>query len=319
MNTPKSFELSLQYLSSSKALETIRIDAYWPKWNSPWWHMLLFHEMGETRRIPEPLIREFVATLNRMPLKIFPIFDEDVPAGINSSKDSCCHCQLGNVYQVLSVWGLDVDQELPWIRPWFLRYQMADGGLNCDNAAYRVEGECPSSMVGTIAAFESVLLHTPRGWTPAEKIFLDKASDFLIKRKLILGSPTVHNAEERDEAKDWVQPCFPRYYHYEALLMWREKTGGQISESAIQEAVRAIQTRFPDGQIRNERRSFEGEGTLAQTESGEWKRIPDASFFPLLEELSEVGKISPYLSQQWREILGKLDGLRSGVTAHLHK
>ncbi len=153
---------SIDYLSSEFALQTVDADAYWPKWNSPWWHMLLLHEMGETKQIPERMIARYVASLNRIPLKIFPIHPEDMPEGLDPYRGSPCHCQVGNAYQVLAAWGLDVDKELPWMRPWFLRYQMPDGGLNCDNEAYLVKDECPSSMVGTIAAFEAVLLYTKK-------------------------------------------------------------------------------------------------------------------------------------------------------------
>ena len=41
------------------------------------------------------------------------------------------------MFQVLAASGIDVERALPWIKPWFVRYQMADGGLNCDEAAYR--------------------------------------------------------------------------------------------------------------------------------------------------------------------------------------
>src|SRR5262245_27332308 len=138
---------SLRYLNSDEALQSLAADAHWPKWHSPWWHMLLLHEMGDTKRIPEPVIRAHIAALGRFPLKIFPIHPEDWPAGLDPFRGCPCHCQLGNVYQVLTAWGVDVDKELPWIRPWFLRYQMADGGLNCKNDAYLVKDETPSSMV----------------------------------------------------------------------------------------------------------------------------------------------------------------------------
>src|SRR5882724_9677753 len=143
---------SLAYLASERAFRSLEANPYWPKWNSPWWHMLLLHEMGATSQIPEIAVRKFIEAWDRIPLQIFPIYPEDLPEGRDLYRDCPCHCQLGNVYQVLAAWGLDVDVELPWIRPWFLRYQMADGGLNCDGDAYLVQSECPSSMVGTIAA-----------------------------------------------------------------------------------------------------------------------------------------------------------------------
>ncbi len=94
---------------------------------------------------------------------------------------------------------------------------MADGGLNCDNDAYLIKDEVPSSMVGTIAAFEAVLLYTPREWTTEERTFLEKGAQFLIKRKLMLGSDTKHNASERKSAEDWMKLCFPRLYLYDVL------------------------------------------------------------------------------------------------------
>ena len=160
---------SLDYLGSHRALQSLDADPYWPKWDSPWWHMLLLHEMGRTRQIPKSVIERYVDALDKFPLKIFPVHPGEMPAGLDPYRDTLCHCYLGNVYQVLAAWGIDVDSELPWVRPWFLRYQMADGGLNCDNAAYLVKNEIPSSMVGTIAAFEAVLLHTQRPWNAEEE------------------------------------------------------------------------------------------------------------------------------------------------------
>lgn len=310
----KEIESSVQYLHSEQAIKTVTADAYWPKWNSPWWHMLLLHEMGETHQIPEPIVEAYIASLNRIPLKIFPIHAHEMPEGIDPYRGSPCHCHVGNVYQVLAKRGVDVDQELPWIRPWFLRYQMADGGLNCDNEAYLVKDEVPSSMVGTIAAFEAVLLCTSRPFTTEEKSFLDLGALFLMKRKLMLGSDTKHNASERESAKNWGKLCFPRYYLYDvlrglnALTSWAEKTGQSLPKAAIQEAVESIQKQFPTGEVRIGRHSYEGTGTILQNENGEWIRRQPASFFPLLSKVSEIGSVSPFLSKQWADCRGRIKG-----------
>ena len=116
----RELEESVKYLGSDNALKTVQADAYWPKWDSPWWHMLLLHEMGEVKRVPAKIVGEFIATLNRIPLKIFPIQQSDMPEGVDPYRGTPCHCQLGTVYQVLSALGVKVDTELPWIRPWFL-------------------------------------------------------------------------------------------------------------------------------------------------------------------------------------------------------
>ncbi len=114
---------SIAYLKSDVALEALHANAYWPKWQSPWWHMLLLHEMGETTLIPEIAIQALIDAVNAIPIKIFPIHEDEFPAGADPYRDTACHCQLGNVYRVLDGWGIDVDEELPWITPWFIRYR----------------------------------------------------------------------------------------------------------------------------------------------------------------------------------------------------
>ncbi len=307
MNYETEVQDSVEYLTSEVALNAVDADAYWPKWNSPWWHMLLLHEMGETKRIPEKMIKRYIASLNRIPLKIFPIHPEDMPEGVDPYRGTPCHCQLGNVYQVLSCWGVDVDNELPWIRPWFLRYQMADGGLNCDNDAYLVKDECPSSMVGTIAAFEAVLLYTKRPWTPEEKSFLENGARFLMGRKLMLGSATKHNASERKSAEQWTKLCFPRFYLYDvlrglnALSLWAEKTNQILPREAINEVMTFLDREFQNGKVKIGRQSFEGVGTILPSPSGEWIRKQPATHFRLLDKVSVIGEESPFLSKQWSD------------------
>lgn len=300
-------EKSVSYLQSDAALKSVEADPYWPKWDSPWWHMLLLHEMRETHRIPKKLVTAYVAAMNRIPLKIFLIRSDEMPEGIDPYRGTPCHCQLGNVYQVLFKCGVEVDQELPWIRPWFLKYQMPDGGLNCDNEAYLVKDEVPSSMVGMISAFEAMVLCTPREWTPEERNFIDKGAKFLMTRKLMLGSDTKHNASERKSAEDWTKLCFPRFYLYDvlrgltALLAWSEKTQQPIPPAAIRDVVKFMSQQFPDGMVKIGRHSFEGAGTLKLAPSGEWVWRQPATVFPLLEVVSEIGSVSPYLSRQWED------------------
>jgi len=318
MSYDNELQESIRYLNSTSALQSLDADPYWPKWDSPWWHMLLLHEMGETKQILKAIVGKYVAAMNGMPLKIFPIHPEDMPDGIDPYRECPCHCQLGNVYQVLDAWGVDVDRELPWIRPWFLRYQMADGGLNCDNEAYLVKDEVPSSMVGTIAVFEAVLFHTHRPWTEEETAFLQRGAEFLMVRKLMHGSNTKHNADERLSAEKWSKLRFPRFYFYDvlrglnALLMWGEKTNQNVPTDAIRDVVTDLCRRFPDG-IRIERLSYEGAGTILQTPSGEWVRKQPATSFPLLNKVSSIGEVSPFLTRTWensKEIIAKQPELK---------
>lgn len=294
---------SVRYLESDAALRSLGEDTYWPKWHSPWWHMVTLWELGEARRIPEPAQRAMIDGLNALPIKIFPIKPADTPPGVDAHRGSSCHCALGTIYQVLAACGCDLDRELPWAKPWFLRYQMADGGLTCDGAAYLTD-ECPSSMVGTIAPFEAMLLGT---WSPEQRAFLERGAAFLSGRELTRGSDTVFNAEERDAARAWVMPCFPRLYFYDvlrgarALVRWAELGGTLAAARPLTGVVRHLIDAFPDGIVRIQRRSFEGPTTIARGADGTWHR-EQASRFPLLDATSIVGAPSTVLTRQWSEI-----------------
>jgi hypothetical protein len=295
---------SVHYLASDAAQRSLDADVYWPKWDSPWWHMLLLHEIGEAHRIPERAVTWMVAGLERFPVKIFPIQPGELPPGADPHRHVICHCALGCMFQVLAAAGRDVDRALPWITPWFARYQMADGGLSCDDAAYRVTGECPSSMVGTVAPFEAMLLGRPAAWSAEHAAFVERAAGFLIERRLMLGSHTVHNAEERDRQHLWLAPCFPRFYPYDvlrgldALARWAELTGRAVPLRAVTGVLDHLIATCGDGVVRRRRLSYAGVGTWIASPAG-WGRVEAAPRFPLLEATSAVGEPCPYLTRQW--------------------
>ena len=293
---------SVAYLGSAVARRSLAVDLYWPKWDSPWWHMLLLHELGEARRIPASAVTAMVDGLDRFPLHHFPIHPGDAPPGTDPHRDVLCHCALGSVLQVLAACEVDVAQAVPWAAPWFARYQMADGGFNCDEQAYleaERTGACPSSMVGTVALFEAMrVIGRPR----AE---LDRGAQFLIGRALTEGSATVHNAEERAAAPAWRALCFPRFYFYDvlrglaALVAWAEATGQAVPRAAVEGVVDDLVARFPDGVVRIGRRAYDGRTTLLPTADRAPSERRPAATFALLDAASAIGEPSEPLTRQW--------------------
>lgn len=294
---------SVAYLASDAALRSLEIDPYWPKWHSPWWHMLLLHELGETRRIPTRAATAMAAGIDRLS-HVFPIQPDEI-AGVDLQRDVACHCALGTMYAVLAGCGIDVARALPWVRAWFVRYQMPDGGLNCDETAYRVAGECPSSMVATVAPFEAMLLDAV--WTAEERAFVERAARFLIDRALVRGSQTAHNAAERESAAAWRALTFPRFYFYDvlrglaALVRWALATGQPLPEAAVAEVVTALIERWPDGVVRVERQAHAGRTTIVPTADRSPSPRAPASSFPLLEAAGAPGEPSEALTRQWSE------------------
>jgi hypothetical protein len=290
---------SLRYLESDAALRSIDVDTYWPKWHSPWWHMLLLWELGESPRIPERVVRAMVDGLNALPLHIFPIHDHEWPPGLDRHRHSTCHCALGSMAQVLGACGIDVARELPWVKPWFVKYQMQDGGLNCDESAYLAANECPSSMVGTIAAFEAMLQLDP------ESPFVERAAQFLVERHLGRGSQTVHNADERTREPTWRRIAFPRFYFYDvlrgasALVRWASIRQRALPVHAIAGVIEHLAATYPDGIVYVQRRAFADTGTWQEVAPGTWRRTPLALTFRLLDVASALDRPSPAATRQW--------------------
>jgi hypothetical protein len=301
---PVDITESVQYLGSDAAVRSLERDAYWPKWDSPWWHMLLLWELGEARQIPLRAVRAMVAALDALPVKTFPIDPSELPAGNDPWRQVQCHCALGSMYQVLTTCGVDVDRELPWMSiAWFARYQMADGGLSCDNDAYLVADECPSSMVGTVAPLEAML----HGALVDERAtFVDRAAAFLVARELVRGSSSAHNAEERARESEWRRPCFPRFYLYDVLRglhvlsRWAVLRGRSLPAAAIESAVETLLAVAGDGVVRVERRAHDGIGTRVFVDGG-WQRESVASSFALLDATSVIGAPSVALTRQWAD------------------
>jgi hypothetical protein len=309
--TETAIAASIAYLGSDAAAASLAIDAYWPKWDSPWWHMLALFELGAADRIPARATAAMVDALRALPLKVFPIWPGDLPAGADQLGDVQCHCALGSIHQVLAACGVSVPDELPWIEPWFVRYQMADGGLNCDEVAYRQTHECASSMVATVAPLEAMLVRPRAQWSAAHAAFVARATQFLIGRRVSDGSTSAHNAEERDAAPRWRELCFPRLYLYDvlrglaALTRAVEITGELLPVAAVVDVVQQLCARFPDGVLRPERHAYAGVGSRTRAADGTWLRGP-ASLFPALVATSELGAASPALTRQWAATRARL-------------
>lgn len=298
---------SVAYLGSDQAERDIARDPYWPKWNTPWWQMVLLDELGLVSRIPRRAVRAMVAAIDRHFIRDFPFRLEDVPAGVDTYRNIVCHCALGTMFRLLHDCGVDVDRELGWAREWFLRYQLPDGGLNCDEGAY-LRSPARSSFVSTLPVAEAVLLATDRPFDPSERTFLSGVAAYLTSRALVRSL-----SKNRLIDPDWLRPCFPRFYFYDALrglrflANWAERTGSSIPRGAIDDPMRAIGAWFeklaPGEQPRQPHRA---QGTYAPDERDRWRQIPHAPSFALLDAVGPSGAALGRLELEWREVRERL-------------
>jgi hypothetical protein len=310
-NLEGEFLESLNYLNSQMALDSLEKDAYWPKWHSPWWHMSLLFEMGLSDWIPDAIVEKVIERMNTQYLRFFPLHEEELEAGVNPYTQIPCHCQLGNIYQILKSKGIDVDERLPWIRPWFLKYQLPDGGLNCDESAYLNSRK--SSIASSLPVFEAMLLCAESGGLSAEEAaFLDKAAEYLVCHRLVYRT----NGELMNP--DFLTPQFPRFYLYDILrglkflnrwrdYRWESSPLTQAADQVIRNGVEVVQAKLSNGLLTIERSELGATTTLVLDDSGQWKRGEPAVLFPLLTVLSAVGRPSPYITSAYEEVMASLE------------
>lgn len=301
---------SINYLASEEALMSIEQDPYWPKWNSPWWHMVLLWEMGHVSKIPPQAIHKIVQVLNTHYLKFFPLQENELPDGVDPYRHIACHCALGTIYQVLYTYGIHPDEELPWIRSWFLKYQLPDGGLNCDESAYSKE-TLKSSMLSALPPLEAILLCTPRYYTNEENIFLNKGAAYIISHKLFRSISK--NGKIINE--DWLKLCFPRFYNYDILrglsflAKWAKLCNKSIPYEVISESINIIYDNFPNMVLSTQRLPHENTKTLLIDSDNNWTHGHSSTMFNLLLKISDISTHSPYLTKIWYDTLKDLHEL----------
>lgn len=303
----KQLAESIDYLESDAAQKSFEVDPYWPKWNSPWWHMTLLWELGASASIPASAVERLVHSLKNDYIQFFPFTASDLPEGIDPISDVMCHCGLGTAYQILKSAGVKVDEELPWVREWFTRYKMADGGWNCDEAAY-TRTNPKSSIVSTLPILEALLSIHAR--TQEETDALDAGADYLLKRRLVRSLQTGEIINQ-----DWLQLTFPRFYEYDLLrglsfcVAWAAQRKKPLASAAIKEALELLESKLlaVNGVtgLPVERQFYKSCNSRFKDASGKWTKGPSTDF-PLLRWASQVGQISPTLTFAWRNALATL-------------
>jgi hypothetical protein len=288
---------SLTYLSSLAAATSLATDPYWPKWDSPWWHLTLLYEMGRAAEIPGTVIRNFLATFRRHYLDFFPFTEAEIPPGKDPIRHIACHCALGTVFKIAAACGLDPDEELPWARAWFLKYQLPDGGWNCDEAVY-LKDHPKSSIVSTLPVLEAILEGTRRPFTAAETALLEAGAAYLLEHRLFRRKTAPHDLIN----PAWLQLCFPRFYDYDHLrgLAFLARLQARVAGDGlpgfrfsqtpehIAEAVELLQSAIDPqtGHPQLGRQAWAGAKTRAPQGDGTWTSGNPATSFPLLEMVS---------------------------------
>ena len=261
--------------------------------------------MGLAKRIPSVAVQKMLSVLGTHYERHFPTKPEDIPAGKDPKRHFLCHCALGTIYQALYACDVDVDVALPWARDWFLKYQLPDGGLNCDESAYTRAG-AKSSVLSTLPPLEAVLYCSKKPLTPAEERFLDAGAQYLIDHRIYRSVKTGGVINE-----EWLELCFPRFYQYDILrglsflVDWSERRKKPLPRRVIEEPMGLMRAKTRDHQVCAERVAHAGIMTLQLGGDDTWVKV-DAETFELLDRVSAPGTPNPWLTQSWNRVRGIL-------------
>ncbi len=293
MDFSSAVESSLAYLRSDAAKASLAKDPYWPKWNSPWWHVLALREAGHAHAVPREVLSALLEASARHYVPYFPRSAAELPPGLTMRSNVLCHCALGSLLSA----GHDalddsaLDAAISWASPFIAKYQLADGGWNCDERAYGKENP-RSSVVSTVPVLEYLVAKTTLDAASRER--LGHGIAFLLELKFFRSRRTGAVLDE-----GWLTPASPRFYEYDVLrglrltARWSRRTGQQPAKEAIDEA-RALMTAWfaqPLPQPRNWALS-----ASARSDHGV------ESSFPLCDALNDAQIALPLLRMQWAEV-----------------
>ena len=298
---------SIAYLESPQALQDVCRDPYWPKWDSPWWHMHCLREIGQAHLIPKPVLKRLFDTVKNCYLPGFPFSEADIPAGADPYRSTQCHCQKGCLVGLAIDTQERVDEVMSDAIDWFSRYQMADGGFNCDNEAYLRERPV-SSFVSSAPVFEALLECELLGARIPDGL-VDNVARFFIERKIhrsIRTGKVIHPA--------WRDDIFPRFYEYDllrgtaALTEWMHRRGKTIEEQWFNENCRLVLKQHGASSAANTIRNHQGSFSIQPQEDGRWTNGRSNSF-ALLDLLGKSEFAEPFLQVHKNRVQCNLQSL----------
>jgi|GEM_PF-604614 len=302
---------TLSYLGSLEARQDLLRDPYWPKWTTPWWHMLALHETGLSHRIPRPLLPAMAERMASHYLRHFPLIESEIPEGADPYRHILCHCAMGTMARLLREEDIRMPDGSRWLCEWVERYQMEDGGFNCDEGAYTRPRRI-SSIESTLPMMEMLLsLFRLDGLPVFENIA--RGFEYMLAHRLARSS-----RDGRLVNENWLSPVFPRFYKYDILrgLSFIAECSASLGLGAdmecLGEFIDMAESWFEDGSA-VEVREHGRDGTILPSPEGSWTRGP-AVTFPLQRILSSRHEALKYLAFQWRRtmwLLGKLPSYQS--------
>lgn len=222
-------------------------DVYWPKWTATVWQLILLGELGFSRR--HPAIKAGCEHF----LKVMDSQDRSWPPPDYSDKDAEGQwlgwrsvwepCVTGNMARTLTLFGYQDDSRVREMYEWLVKYQLPDGGWNCEPGPWGKEVH-HSSFMSTIEPLWAFSELDPQNWPKGAREAVARGAEFMLMHKLYKSDKTGKIINE-----EWTKLHFPLFYFYDILHGLRILSKlGFASDERINDAVKLLKSKqLPDG------------------------------------------------------------------------
>ncbi|MFZ5951458.1 MAG: hypothetical protein ACOYXC_12185 [Candidatus Rifleibacteriota bacterium] len=295
-----------EILASEQASTMIERDVYWPKWDSPWWYFLLLEETDRLGDVPVPTFKELLVCADRQYLHVFPVREEDAPENVNGFTEVLCFCFLGSLMRLASKVDFDVFAWLPWAKDWIKRYQLPDGGYNCDEAVYTGSGK--SSLISTTVMLEGMLAYVK--YTGNYDEFgksIERAVSYLLKHHIYMSTKG-----EPIPGSDFEKILFPRFYEFdfsrglEAVLDFVLQTGKKVRRANMEKAIALLKQKIESGTDHSEKQWLSEEKTVSYLIESP-VLFKEMANIPLVMKKLNSSAANPFVLERLKNIQKKLD------------
>ena len=258
-----------------------------------------------TPQIPPGILLQFTSRVDRSVLHTFPIQESELPPGCDPYRHILCFCALGTLCRILAEASIDMREHLSWTADWFERYQLPDGGWNCDEAVY-LKAHAHSSILSTVVMMEALTgLIRLRIGSASERGVLERAIRYLVKHRII------RRSDGSLIDPNWLRPAWPSFYFYDllrgisALADACDAIGMRIPRDPTIESLDLLNTFFKHRPW-SIRRDAENAGSLViETGSWSWNQSAAAFRIPDFVKVSEV--VTDAVNRRIRRLLEILE------------
>jgi hypothetical protein len=252
-----------EILADDQAKMMIERDVYWPKWDSPWWYFQLLEETERLEDVPVETFKELLMVADRQFIHYFPVEDDEFPENLNPYTEIMDFCSLGSLMRLSARLDFDPFAWLPWAKKWINKYQLTDGGYNCDETAH--SGSRKSSIISTTIMLEGMLAYV-KNFENYHELGenIEKAVSYLLKHHIYLNSKG-----EKIEGTDWEKIIFPRFCEYdfsrglEAVLDFVLISGKKVRRRNLEKAISLLKEKFDSGLNHSEKQWLSEEKTVS--------------------------------------------------------